>query len=429
MPCPASQPPRGRRQRARADLPCARPSRACAGPLRPRAKRSPHRPFRNSSPLERATPGSLARAPRPPSTHAPALLVPGRAAGPALSHTTPPPSPAPHVRAARLLAASAQARHARLSQPCGHQALAHLRSKNSPQGRAPLVLPPRKAAAAAAAAGSSHQRHHGAYPCRAAALLLLLLRKLPAAAQGRKKGKRGKKARAGPQAGRQASARVIYHGTWPGRRASQRGAASRRERAGVRREPRARSRGGGAAGAARGEPRAAPWASLRRLVARATPRRGEPAEPAELACGSRARCSRRLAVARGWRWRRGLRAAPRRGTRARCSRRPRRWRRGSRARLRSSRGEVVGCGCGWLFLLGAPPLCGIVSLLLRWLVANSVLRVSRPQASHKSLRTKKTLGKVARQNRPIPQWIRFRTDNAIRYNSKRRNWRRTKLGI
>ena len=52
-----------------------------------------------------------------------------------------------------------------------------------------------------------------------------------------------------------------------------------------------------------------------------------------------------------------------------------------------------------------------------------------PQASHKSLRTKKTLAKVARQNRPIPQWIRFRTDNAIRYNSKRRNWRRTKLGI
>jgi large subunit ribosomal protein L39e len=52
-----------------------------------------------------------------------------------------------------------------------------------------------------------------------------------------------------------------------------------------------------------------------------------------------------------------------------------------------------------------------------------------PQASHKSLRTKKTLAKVARQNRPIPQWIRFRTGVDIRYNSKRRNWRRTKLGI
>ncbi|KAJ9512471.1 hypothetical protein QJQ45_018763 [Haematococcus lacustris] len=44
-------------------------------------------------------------------------------------------------------------------------------------------------------------------------------------------------------------------------------------------------------------------------------------------------------------------------------------------------------------------------------------------------RTKKILAKKARQNRPIPHWIRFRTDNKIRYNSKRRHWRRTKLGL
>lgn len=31
--------------------------------------------------------------------------------------------------------------------------------------------------------------------------------------------------------------------------------------------------------------------------------------------------------------------------------------------------------------------------------------------------------------RPIPPWIRFRTGNTIRYNAKRRHWRRTKLGI
>jgi len=35
---------------------------------------------------------------------------------------------------------------------------------------------------------------------------------------------------------------------------------------------------------------------------------------------------------------------------------------------------------------------------------------------------------------PLPlflfqQWVRFRTGNTVRYNSKRRNWRRTKLGL
>ncbi|KAK6944393.1 Ribosomal protein L39e [Dillenia turbinata] len=41
---------------------------------------------------------------------------------------------------------------------------------------------------------------------------------------------------------------------------------------------------------------------------------------------------------------------------------------------------------------------------------------------------KKKLAKKKRQNRPIPHWIRMRTDNTIRYNAKRRHWRRTKLG-
>eukprot|EP00020_Sapocribrum_chincoteaguense_P002574 CAMPEP_0170744736 /NCGR_PEP_ID=MMETSP0437-20130122/7937_1 /TAXON_ID=0 /ORGANISM="Sexangularia sp." /LENGTH=51 /DNA_ID=CAMNT_0011083445 /DNA_START=62 /DNA_END=217 /DNA_ORIENTATION=- len=49
--------------------------------------------------------------------------------------------------------------------------------------------------------------------------------------------------------------------------------------------------------------------------------------------------------------------------------------------------------------------------------------------SHKSLKVKKVLAKKAKQNRPIPQWIRLRTGNTIRYNNKRRHWRRTKLGI
>ncbi|KAF8408226.1 hypothetical protein HHK36_007371 [Tetracentron sinense] len=49
--------------------------------------------------------------------------------------------------------------------------------------------------------------------------------------------------------------------------------------------------------------------------------------------------------------------------------------------------------------------------------------------SHKTFIIKKKLAKKMRQNRPIPHWIRMRTDNTIRYNAKRRHWRRTKLGF
>ncbi|KAJ1982153.1 hypothetical protein H4R35_000423 [Dimargaris xerosporica] len=53
----------------------------------------------------------------------------------------------------------------------------------------------------------------------------------------------------------------------------------------------------------------------------------------------------------------------------------------------------------------------------------------RKQAAHKSLIIKKKLGKKLRQNRPLPQWFRFKSDTTIRYNAKRRNWRRTKLNF
>ncbi|KAF4144339.1 Ribosomal L39 protein [Phytophthora infestans] len=56
-----------------------------------------------------------------------------------------------------------------------------------------------------------------------------------------------------------------------------------------------------------------------------------------------------------------------------------------------------------------------------------MVRVYGP--SHKTFRTKRILAKKAKQNRPIPQWIRLRTDNTIKYNAKRRHWRRTKLGL
>ena len=47
----------------------------------------------------------------------------------------------------------------------------------------------------------------------------------------------------------------------------------------------------------------------------------------------------------------------------------------------------------------------------------------------KTLRLKKKLARAYKQNRPLPNWIRLRTGNNIRYNYKRRHWRRTKLGL
>ncbi|PVZ99681.1 hypothetical protein BB558_000490 [Smittium angustum] len=55
------------------------------------------------------------------------------------------------------------------------------------------------------------------------------------------------------------------------------------------------------------------------------------------------------------------------------------------------------------------------------------LLYTRP--SQKTFRTKRILGKKQKQNRPIPNWFRMKSDTKIRYNAKRRNWRRTKLGI
>ncbi|KAG5924023.1 60S ribosomal protein L39 [Claviceps purpurea] len=49
--------------------------------------------------------------------------------------------------------------------------------------------------------------------------------------------------------------------------------------------------------------------------------------------------------------------------------------------------------------------------------------------SHKSFRTKQKMAKAGKQNRPVPGWIRLRTNNPIRYNAKRRHWRKTRLNI
>ncbi|XP_073091438.1 putative ribosomal protein eL39-like 5 [Manis javanica] len=49
--------------------------------------------------------------------------------------------------------------------------------------------------------------------------------------------------------------------------------------------------------------------------------------------------------------------------------------------------------------------------------------------SHETFSIKQFLAKKQKQNRPIPQWIRMKTDDKIYYKSKRRHWRRTKLGL
>merc|ERR1712126_278564 len=64
----------------------------------------------------------------------------------------------------------------------------------------------------------------------------------------------------------------------------------------------------------------------------------------------------------------------------------------------------------------------VYNLLNRhWCLAEGSSRVK--MGSHKTLKIKKVLAKKQKQNRPIPQWIRMRTGNTIRYNAKRRHWR------
>uniref|UniRef100_A0A8C5YIW3 Large ribosomal subunit protein eL39 n=1 Tax=Microcebus murinus TaxID=30608 RepID=A0A8C5YIW3_MICMU len=46
-----------------------------------------------------------------------------------------------------------------------------------------------------------------------------------------------------------------------------------------------------------------------------------------------------------------------------------------------------------------------------------------------TIRIEQFLAKKQKQNHPIPQRIPMKTGNKIRYNSKRRHWRRTKLGL
>ena len=49
--------------------------------------------------------------------------------------------------------------------------------------------------------------------------------------------------------------------------------------------------------------------------------------------------------------------------------------------------------------------------------------------AHKSHYLKVRLGKKMKQNRQMPNWCRLKTNNKIKYNAKRRHWRRTKLRL
>ncbi|XP_051026606.1 60S ribosomal protein L39-like [Acomys russatus] len=50
-------------------------------------------------------------------------------------------------------------------------------------------------------------------------------------------------------------------------------------------------------------------------------------------------------------------------------------------------------------------------------------------SSHKTFRIKRFLAKKQKQKCSIPQWIQMKAGNKIRWDSGRRHWRRTELGL
>ena len=93
--------------------------------------------------------------------------------------------------------------------------------------------------------------------------------------------------------------------------------------------------------------------------------------------------------------------------------------RGERARVaRGTRSRV-----SFFFLLSFNRVCSLEGSLSLFCI------IVKKQPSQKTFKIKKILGKKQKQNRPIPQWIRMKTGNTIRYNAERRHWRRTKLNI
>ncbi len=50
-------------------------------------------------------------------------------------------------------------------------------------------------------------------------------------------------------------------------------------------------------------------------------------------------------------------------------------------------------------------------------------------AHYKPLARKLRLAKAGKQNSPIPIWVTIKTRRKVRFNLKRRMWRRTKLKV
>jgi large subunit ribosomal protein L39e len=97
---------------------------------------------------------------------------------------------------------------------------------------------------------------------------------------------------------------------------------------------------------------------------------------------------------------------------------------------------VIGVWCQTITAMALETLRAIMNLLPPTYPVLSIEPSSHqspsslfPQPSQKTFRTKRTLAKKQRQNRPLPHWVRLRTDNTVKYNMKRRSWRRTKLKL
>lgn len=50
-------------------------------------------------------------------------------------------------------------------------------------------------------------------------------------------------------------------------------------------------------------------------------------------------------------------------------------------------------------------------------------------AHYKPLARKLRLAKATKANSPIPIWVAIKTKRKVRFNLKKRNWRRTKLKV
>ncbi|OWZ32147.1 60S ribosomal protein L39 [Cryptococcus neoformans C23] len=77
----------------------------------------------------------------------------------------------------------------------------------------------------------------------------------------------------------------------------------------------------------------------------------------------------------------------------------------------------------------SPFSCRMSKLIIGESLFPSINPTQLTMPSQKTFIVKQKLAKKARQNRPLPQWFRLKTDNKIQYNAKRRHWRRTKLNL